>query len=236
MKILVACECSQTVCKAFREEGHDAYSCDIVGNYGGHPEWHIIGDCLDIIDGNVTFKTEDGISHNIEGEWDMIIAHPPCTYLSNVSTRKHTVKCTKLEEINERTLKRIEAQNFFMKISNAKCKRIAIENPVGVMSTVYRKPDQIINPYEFAESENDKENYVTKRTCLWLKGLPPLLKSNCLPKPNNAQIYGKHPNGNARCWTEMVTKNVPTTRSKTFPGIAKEFAKQWGKCKNDKRV
>ena len=120
MKILVACECSQTVCKAFREEGHDAYSCDIVGNYGGHPEWHIIGDCLDIIDGNVTFKTEDGVSHNIEGEWDMIIAHPPCTYLSNVSTRKHTVKCTKIEEINERTLKRIEAQKFSVKESRGK--------------------------------------------------------------------------------------------------------------------
>lgn len=164
MKVLIACECSQTVCKEFRALGHEAYSCDIEDQYGGHPEWHIKGDCLGILEGGAVIKTQDGKEHIID-KWDLIIAHPPCTYLSNAATRSHSLKGATLEQINARTQKRIQAQEFFMKIANASCEKIAIENPVGVMSTVYRKPDQIINPYEFAESKDDKENYVTKRTC-----------------------------------------------------------------------
>ena len=227
MKVLIACECSQTVCKEFRALGHEAYSCDIEEQYGGHPEWHIKGDCLEILRGGQMFKTEDGKEHTID-RWDLIIAHPPCTYLSNAATRSHSTKRNTIEQINERTAKRIQAQEFFMKFANANCEKIAIENPVGVMSTVYRKPDQIIEPYQFAESEEDKENYVTKRTCLWLKGLKPL-HGNGLDKPNNAELFGKHPNGKARCWNEMQwQKSRAIVRSKTFPGIARAMAEQWG--------
>ena len=226
MKVLVACECSQTVCKEFRKLGHEAYSCDIEECYGGHPEWHIKGDCLEILRGGQMFKTEDGSAHNID-KWDLIIAHPPCTYLSNVATRSHSTKRNTIEQINERTAKRIQAQEFFMKIANADCDKVAIENPVGVMNTVYRKPDQIIEPYQFAESKEDTENYVTKRTCLWLKGLNEL-KRNDLPKPDNAKLYGIHPSGKARCWEEMVKGDRATVRSKTFPGIAKAMTEQWG--------
>jgi len=219
---------SQTACEEFRALGHEAYSCDIEPCYGGHPEWHILGDCLGIIEGGVTFETEDGISHSIEGAWDMIIAHPPCTYLSNAATRSHSLKGSTLEQINSRTEKRIKAQEFFMRFANVNCKKVAIENPIGVMSTVYRKPDQIIDPYQFADSVNDAENYVTKRTCLWLKGIKPL-KTNDLPRPDNARIYGRWSNGKAGCWHEVQKgKNKATVRSKTFPGMAKAMAEQWG--------
>ena len=166
MNVLIACERSQQVCKEFRALGHNAYSCGIEEQYGGHLEWHIKDDALKFLGGRRIFKTEDGSIHNIE-KWDLIIAHPPCTYLSNVATRNHSLKSATLEQINARTEKRIQAQEFFMKFANVKCEKIAIENPVGVMNSVYRKPDQIIEPYQFAESEDDKENYVTKRTCLW---------------------------------------------------------------------
>ena len=226
MRVLVACECSQTVCKSFRELGHEAYSCDIEPCYGGHPEWHVLGDCIEILRGGQMFKTEDGSAHNID-KWDLIIAHPPCTYLSNAATRSHSLKGATLEQINERTAKRIQAQEFFMKFASVDCEKVAIENPVGVMNTVYRKPDQIIEPYQFAKSEEDKENYVTKRTCLWLKGLKPL-QGNSLDKPNNAERFGRHPNGKARCWEEVVKGDRTTVRSKTFTGIAKAMAEQWG--------
>lgn len=226
MKVLVACECSQTVCKEFRALGHEAYSCDIEDQYGGHPEWHIKGDCLEILKGGQMFKTEDGSAHNID-KWDLVIAHPPCTYLSNAATRSHSLKGATLEQINARTEKRIQAQEFFMRFAKVDCDKIAIENPVGVMNTVYRKPDQIIEPYQFAKSEEDTENYVTKRTCLWLKGLNEL-KRNDLPKPDNAKLYGRHPSGKARCWEEMVKGDRATVRSKTFRGIAKAMAEQWG--------
>ena len=227
MKVLVACECSQTVCKEFRTIGHEAYSCDIEEQYGGHPEWHIKGDCLEILRGRQMFKTEDGSAHNVD-KWDLIIAHPPCTYLSNAATRSHSTKRNTIEQINERTAKRIQAQEFFMKFANANCERVAIENPVGVMNIVYRKPDQIIEPYQFAESKDDTENYLTKRTCLWLKGLEPLI-INDLPKPDNAKIYGRWSNGKAGCWHEIQgQKNKATVRSKTFPGIARAMAEQWG--------
>lgn len=172
------------------------------------------------------FKTEDGSTHNID-KWDLIIAHPPCTYLSNAATRSHSLKGATLKQINARTQKRIQAQEFFMRFANVDCDKVAIENPVGVMNTVYRKPDQIIEPYQFAKSEEDTENYVTKRTCLWLKGLNEL-KRNDLPKPDNAKLYGRHPSGKARCWEEMVKGDRATVRSKTFPGIAKAMAEQWG--------
>ncbi len=226
MKVLVACEESQRVCIEFRRLGHEAYSCDIQECSGGHPEWHIQNDVLLLLNGNCEFKTCDGTIHRIPGKWDTIIAHPPCTYLSNVATRHHSMKNNSVECINERTFKRIEAMQFFMNIANADCDRIAIENPVGVMNTAYRKPEQIIQPYYFADGKNDKENYVTKKTCLWLKGLCPL-KHKKIQKPDNAVLYGKYSNGKNRTWEDTYSRD-PKVRSKTFPGIAKAMAEQWG--------
>lgn len=158
--------------------------------------------------------------------WDLIIAHPPCTYLTNAAVRHHSVKMTPINQINARTLSRISSMDFFMRFVFADCEKIAIENPVGIMNTAYRAPDQIINPYQFAESESDTENYVTKATCLWLKGLEPL-RTNDLPKPDNGKLFGYLPNGKAKCWGDTYSRNG-SVRSKTFPGIAKAFAEQWG--------
>ena len=228
MKILIACEESQAVCKEMRRLGHECYSCDIIDQSGGHPEWHINQDVLPLLNGNCKFKTMDGIEHTINGKWDMIIAFPPCTYLTNCATRSHSVRCTPLEKINERTLKRISAMNFFMNFVDADCDKIAIENPIGVMNTCYRKPNQVINPYMFAESESDRQNYVTKSTCLWLKNMPELIGNN-LPKPDNAKIFGVRPNGRAFTWEEKLCRagGASLARSKTFPGIAKAMAEQW---------
>ena len=228
MKVLVACEESQAVTKEFRKRGHEAYSCDLQPCSGGYYGWHILGDVLPIINGDCVFETMDGEKHHVYGSWDLIIAHPPCTYLSNVATRHHSIRCTPLDKINARSEKRVDAMKFFLTIANSKCNRIAIENPVGVMSTCYRKADQIIEPWYFAASEEDSENYVTKRTCLWLKGLPPLIYDiSQLKKPDNAELFGKNPSGKNRTWEESISRD-PTVRSKTFPGIARAMAEQWG--------
>lgn len=229
MRVLVACEESQRVCKEFRKRGHEAYSCDIQECSGEHPEWHIQGDVLPILGGCCTVITTDGAEHKISNKWDLIIAHPPCTYLTNCATRSHSLRMTPLNKINDRTLLRIEAMEFFMKFVYADCEMIAIENPVGVMNTCYRKPDQTIHPYMFASSKDDNENYFTKATCLWLKGLPEL-KTNELPKPNNAELFGLRPNGRAFTWEEKLCRagGASKARSKTFPGIAEAMAEQWG--------
>ena len=228
MKILIACEESQRVCTEMRKLGHEAYSCDIQEPSGGHPEWHILGDVLKAINGHCEFTTMNGERHAIKERWDLIIAHPPCTYLSNVATRSHSLRCTSLDNINNRTFKRVEAMQFFLNIANADCDRIAIENPVGVMNTCYRKPDQIIQPYYFAKDENDTENYVTKATCLWLKGINPLTYKE-LPKPDNKKIFGIMPSGKAKTWEDSLCRagGADKARSKTFPGIAKAMAEQW---------
>lgn len=235
MKVLVACEESQAVCKAFREKGHEAYSCDIIECSGGHPEWHIQGDVLEILNPeeapfgglcNIVFETMDGEFHSVD-KWDLIIAHPPCTYLTVTGNRWFNV-----ERYGEKALKRIadreEAAKFFMKIANADCDRIAIENPIGYMSTYYRKPDQIIHPYYFAESQDDV-NCERKATCLWLKGLEPL-KYEIRFEPR--VIHYKNGKGTDSPW-HINTMSLPPAerakaRSKTFPGIAKAMAEQWG--------
>ena len=227
MKVLVACEESQEVCKAFREKGHEAYSCDLQKCSGGHPEWHILGDALSVIKGG-QIVTMDNQTHEI-GKWDLIIAHPPCTYLSNVATRSFSLKCTPAEKVIDRWQKRANAAVFFMQFVLADCPRIVVENPIGFMSKSYRKPDQIIHPYMFAESEQDTDQYVTKATCLWLKGLEPL-KTNGLKKPNNKELFGLYPNGKAKTWEDTLCRRggASKIRSKTFPGIAKAMADQWG--------
>lgn len=233
MNVLVACEESQAVCKAFRERGHTAWSCDILPCSGGHPEWHIQGDVLPFINGNCTFTTMDGITHTHTGPWDLLIAHPPCTYLSNVSTRAFSLRCTEADKVVDRWKERAIAAVFFMRFIFASALRIAVENPVGFMNTAYRRPDQIIHPYMFAESVNDTENYHTKRTCLWLKGLEPL-KPNDIPAPNLREIYGIYPSGKTPCWEDVVSgRERAKIRSKTFPGIAAAMAEQWGESEGE---
>lgn len=172
MKVLVACEESQAVCKAFRELGHEAYSCDIIECSGGHPEWHIKGDVLPLLNGHCSFHTMDGKPHALIQRWDMIIAFPPCTYLTNAGAR-HLWKGGALNE--ERYAKGLEGKKFFMEFFNADCPKIAIENPTP--SKIYELPkhSQVIQPYQFGHP-------FTKRTQLWLKGLP-LLKPTDLVEP-----------------------------------------------------
>lgn len=228
MNVLVACEESQEVCKAFRAKGHLAFSCDLQECSGGHPEWHIQGDVLPLLNGNCSFTTDDTHTHTQVGRWDLIIAHPPCTFLSNVATRSFSLRCTPAEKVVKRWEERAKAAVFFMYFALADAPKKAIENPVGFMNTAYRKPDQIISPYMFAEDEGDEENYHTKKTCLWLTGLPKLI-TNELPAPDLRVIYGTYPSGKTPCWEDKVSgKNRAKIRSKTFPGIAKAMAEQWG--------
>lgn len=205
MRVLVACEESQEVCKAFRERGHEAYSCDIIPCSGGHPEWHLQQDVIPLL----------------REKWDMIIAFPPCTYLTVTGNRWFNVERYG-EKAIQRNMYRDHAIKFFMAFANADCGRIAIENPVGVMSTVYRKPNQIVHPYMFGDTER-------KGTCLWLKGLPKLKPTNIV-KPNIV-VY-KNGKGTDSPW-HMDSMGLPKQerakiRSKTFPGIAKAMAEQWG--------
>lgn len=219
MKVLVACEESQEVCKAFRAKGHEAYSCDIEPCSGGHPEWHIQGDAIPLIDGKCSFRTMDGKNHEIDTEWDLLIAHPPCTYLSNAGAARLYPKKGVLNE--ERYKRGIKAKEFFMKFYNAECERICIENPVA--SKVYELPkySQIIQPYEHGHP-------FSKKTCLWLKGLPKLRPTNVVTENIISWVSGgsKDFNGNPR--KNKGTKYRDSkTRSKTFPGIAQAMADQW---------
>jgi hypothetical protein len=170
-----------------------------------------------------------------DGKWDLIIAHPPCTYLSNVATRQYSLKCNTAEKVVNRWEERARAAVFFMHFALADCERICVENPVGFMNSSFRKADQIIHPYYFAESISDTENYHEKRTCLWLKGLSPLKCTNQLPKPEPMYICnGEKSKGKKIGWCEGM-RNIKggqaeraKARSKTFPGIAKAMADQWG--------
>lgn len=213
MKILVACEESQVVTKEMRKLGNEAYSCDVIECSGDKPEWHIKQDVIPLLNGNCKFITCDNKVHFIPGKWDMIIAFPPCTHLCNSTQRWFTEgkKPLKLQR---------EAIAFFYKFVMADCEKIAIENPVGIMSSCYRKPNQIINPYQFGENE-------CKNTCLWLKGLPNLKPTNIVPKEKRTQnIWRAIFNGKQYAWNNP---EVAKLRSKTFPGIAKAMAEQWGK-------
>lgn len=195
MKVLVACEESQAVTIELRKLGHEAYSCDILPCSGGHPEWHLQLNAIELL----------------KIKWDMIIAFPPCTYLSNAGAR-HLYKGGKLNE--ERYKKGLEAKEFFMQFYNANCDKIAIENPVS--SKVYEMPPhtQEIQPYQFGHP-------VTKKTRLWLKGLPLLQPTNIVePKTNCHEAYN---------WFSKGGKERQKNRAKTFSGIAKAMAEQWTK-------
>ena len=150
MRVLVACEESQEVCKAFRARGHEAYSADLQECSGGHPEWHIQGDVLPLLDGNCSFFTGGGQWTFIDGQWDLIIAHPPCTYLTVTGNRWFDVeKYGKKAE--QRWRDRVDGAVLFMRFVSANCQRIAIENPVGIMGRAYRQADQTIQPYQFGD-------------------------------------------------------------------------------------
>ena len=218
--VLVVCEESQTVCKAFRDRGYIAFSADILSPSGGLPEYHIKGDALPLLNGFCTFRTMDNKQHYIE-KWDLIIAHPPCTYLTVTGNRWFNIDKYG-EKAIERFSKREEAAKFFKAISNANCRFIAIENPVGYMNTHFRKPEQIIQPYMFGEP-------FEKKTCLWLKGLPPLEPTNKVkPEPRTYFKSGKSmPKWYADLWGKTPAERSKL-RSKTFEGIAIAMAEQWG--------
>lgn len=237
MRVLVACEESQAVTKEFRALGHEAYSCDIIDQSGGHPEWHIMQDVLPLLNGNCTFRTMDGLDHTICGRWDMIIAFPPCTHLA-VSGARHFEQ----KRMDGRQREGIE---FFCNILNAKCDRIAVENPVNIISGNYvktyfpelsekyglpKKPSQIIQPYQFG-------HHASKKTCLWLKGLPNLVPTDIVDagkfittgKDNKKYTewlaWCKDGRGKSIAWNDPRTAKI---RSKTFPEIARAMAEQWG--------
>lgn len=206
---------------AFRWKGHNAFSCDILPCSGGHPEWHIKGDVLEFINPSqqtipgddwygFKFRTQDGVLHCIDGKWDLIIAHPPCTYLSNAWARFLYPKGV----LNEDRLKLgLAAKEFFMDIYNADCEKICIENPTP--SRVYELPKytQVIQPWMFGHP-------VQKRTCLWLKGLEPLKPTEIVEERQSSKVPGN--------WFNKGGKERQRNRAKTFPGIAKAFAEQWG--------
>ena len=230
MKVLIACEESQAVCTAFREKGHEAFSCDIIECSGGHPEWHIMQDVLPLMNGNCEFKTTDGALHNIEGNWDMIIAFPPCTDLA-VSGARHF-------EQKRSDGRQKESIEFFCQFLKADCDKVAVENPIGIISGDYIpkwfpdlaeqyglpiKPAQIIQPYEYGHPAK-------KSTCLWLKGLKPL-KPTKIVEPDLVKYTcksGKEVTFSRHMVQGFKSDERAKARSKTFPGIAKAMAEQWG--------
>lgn len=216
MKILIAYEESQTVCKAFRERGHFAFSCDIQDCSGGHPEWHIKGDVLPLLNGRCTFKTCDGVEWHIDGKWDLIIAHPPCTYFSTAGAN-WLFRGGVLNE--ERYKKGLEMKALFVSIYNADCDKIVIENPISIKIWELPKHTQEIQPYEFGHP-------FTKKTRLWLKGVPVLTPTNVVEPSAKWVSCGNYKNREKQ--NQAVCKSYTNKRSKTFDGIAKAMAEQWG--------
>ncbi len=203
LKILVACEESQAVTKHLRALGHEAFSCDILPCSGGHPEWHYQQDVFEVI----------------EKGWDMMIAFPPCTHLASSGARHFKQKIADGRQQ--------QGIDFFMKLVNVDIDRIAIENPIGVMSTKYRKPDQIIQPYQFGDKAQ-------KSTCLWLKNLPKLESTDVVDKGEFFEFISKKgvkkrmPMWYYKALQDAKTPQQRSTlRSKTFDGIAMAMATQW---------
>lgn len=226
MNVLVACEESQRVCKEFRKLKHNAFSCDIIPCSGGHPEWHIQADVLDILSGKSVFNTADGDIHIIQ-HWDMIIAFPPCTHLA--------VSGAKYFEQKRKDGRQREGIEFFCQFLNLNCEKVVIENPIGIISGNYIKkwfpdlaeqyhlpikPTQIIQPYQFGHP-------YTKSTCLWLKGVEPLKPTEILEKPESGWLNQSFTKDGR--YGGFKSFNSAKERSKTFEGIAKAMAEQWGK-------
>jgi hypothetical protein len=220
MNVLVACEESQRVCTAFREKGHNAFSCDIQECSGGHPEWHFKKDVLSILNPfkiGEWYKTQDGSVHFID-HWDLIIAHPPCTYMSKAGARFMFPTAGNVDK--KRLEKALKAKSFFMEIMNARCDKICIENPTPLKIVELPKESQVIQPYQFGHP-------YSKRTLLWLKGLPELQPTNILTEytpylPSNTGGFARGKGG-----SRGVAHNAKDA-SKTFEGVAKAMADQWG--------
>ena len=235
LNILIACEESQAVCRAFRELGHNAYSCDLFNCSGTmfgtdqadpHPEWHFNHDVTTVLDKS-DLTLQNGEQAVIDGDWDIMIGHPPCTFLA-VSGAKWLYdpndKSMPHPNFPNRRKDQEDGANFFMFLANAKVKRIAIENPIGIMSTRWRKPDQTIQPYMFGDP-------YSKYTCLWLKNLRPLHPSR--PTDDHGErIYFGSGKSQPKWYSDGLTKTKSKEerqkwRSKTFPGIARAIAEQW---------
>jgi len=216
MRVLVACEESQAVTIELRKLGHEAYSCDIIDCSGGHPEWHIKQDVTMILDGNCAVYLQNGNAKYIDSKWDMIIAFPPCTDLCVSGARWFPQKIA--NGVQQSSI------DFFMSFANADCSRIAIENPIGIMSSKWRKPNQTIQPWMFGDN-------ASKTTCLWLKGLLNLVPELTKEPELEYVTYGKNNKMqkwmyDIRCQTVKGGKRA-NLASKTFPGVAKAMAIQW---------
>lgn len=201
LNVLIVCEESQAVCREFRKLGHRAFSCDLQKCSGGAPEWHIIEDCTRLLNGYCTFKTSDGKKHRQAKQWDLIIAHPPCTYLTKAGAQ---LMFPKGELNQERYRQAMEARELFMRILNAECQYIAIENPVPMKICQLPKPTTYVQPFEFGHP-------YSKKTLLWLKNLPPLFPT---------VMCSDHSSYTSK-------KRLAKSRSKTFQGIAQAMAEQW---------
>ena len=198
------------VCTKFREKGHNAFSCDIIDCSGGHPEWHIKQDVIPLLNGNCEFETVDGKKHKIDGKWDLIIAHPPCTYPSNAGARFLYPKGV----LNEDRLNLgLAAKEFFMQIYNADCDKICVENPIPSRVFGLPKYSQTVQPYEHGHP-------FKKKTCFWLKNLPLLQPTDIVDVRESTKIAGN--------WFNKGGKDRQKNRAKTFSGIATAMAEQWG--------
>ena len=218
MKVLVACEESQEVCKAFRKRGHEAYSCDIQECSGGHPEWHIMADVLPLLNGRCTVKTCDGQVHTVGGKWDMIIAHPPCTFMSKAGARWMYKKAGVIDDQRYRWA--MQAKAFFLACLYADCEKVVVENPTPLKIVELPKPTQKIQPYQFGHP-------YSKCTLLWIRGLPELKPTNILTEytpylPSNTGGFARGKGG-----SRGVAHNAKEA-SKTFSEIARAMAEQWG--------
>ena len=222
MRVLVACEESQAVTIELRKRGHEAYSCDLIPCSGGHPEWHTQGDVLPLLNGcgdeEEYFCTLDNKAHKIPMRWDMIIAFPPCTYMSKAGARWMYPAAGNVSQ--DRLAKAMKAKEFFLKILNANCDRIAIENPIPLKIVGLPKPTQVVHPYQFGHP-------YSKATCLWLKGLPLLESTEVVGfykpfTPSNTSKFSRGYGGSCG------VAHTALERAKTFPGIAKAMAEQWG--------
>jgi hypothetical protein len=219
MYVLVACEESQRVCKAFRDKGHIAYSCDVIEASGGFPEWHIKQDVLPLLNGFCSFTTCDGVEHKLEQKWDLIIGHPPCTYLSVAGASRLYPKKGELDQ--ERFQKGLEAKAFFMAIYNADCEKICVENPISLKIFEIPKHTQQIQPYEFGHP-------YSKKTRLWLKGLKPLIPTNIITEGVVSWVNAGSKKADGTQRTNSGVSHTAKERSKTFEGIALAMAEQWG--------
>lgn len=224
MNVLIACEESQEVCKAFRERGHRAFSADLQECSGGHPEWHIQGDVIPLLNGNCTFQTADAHTHTQTGKWDLIIAHPPCTYLSNAGAARlfRKVYDGEFQMVNISRLKNgIKGRDVFLAMLNAECDKIAVENPVPSSIFCLPKETQTIQPYQFGHP-------YMKKTLLWLKGLPALTPTEIV-EPIGSWVSGgsRKADGSPR-ENKGETFRDSVRKSKTFSGVASAMAEQWG--------